>query len=108
MPVTDAIQMATKPTSLKLPADLKSQLELVAQKAGLSVHAFMLQAIANSVRSAQLRESFAEDSAAALRNMKASGDGFELGDVRNYFAQMAAHRKGQGPKPSRLSPTRLP
>lgn len=108
MPATDAIQIATKPTSLKLPADLKSQLEVVAQKAGLSVHAFMLQAIANSVRSAQLRESFVEDSAAALRDMKASGEGFELTDVREYFAQISAHRKGQGPKPSPLKTTRLP
>jgi len=108
MPAIDATQMATKPTSLKLPAELKSQLEVVAQKAGLSVHAFMLQAIANSVRSAQLRESFAEDSAAALRDMKVSGEGFELTDVRDYFAQMAAHRKGQGPKPSPLLPKRLP
>lgn len=108
MSATDAIQTGTKPTSLKLPAELKTQLEVVAQKAGLSVHAFMVQAIANSVRSVQLRESFAEDSVTALRDMKASGEGFELGDVREYFAQMSAHRKGQGPKPALISPKRLP
>jgi predicted transcriptional regulator len=107
MPAADVIQTGTKPTSVKMPAELKSQLEAVAQKAGVSVHAFMLQAISNSVRSAQQRELFAEDSAKALRSMKASGLCFELGDVRAHFAQMSAHRKGQGSKPAKLAPTRL-
>jgi hypothetical protein len=39
--------------------------------------------------------------------MKASGLCFELGDVRAHFAQMSAHRKGQGSKPAKLAPTRL-
>lgn len=108
MSATDVIQTGTKPTSLKLPAELKTQLEVVAQKAGLSVHAFMVQAIANSVRSVQLRESLAEDSATALQNMKASGEGFELNDVQTYFAQMSAHRRGQAAKPAMIFPKRLP
>jgi predicted transcriptional regulator len=108
MRAADVIQTGIKPTSLKMPAELKFQLEAVAEKAGVSVHAFMLQAISNSVRSAQQRELFAEDSATALRSMKASGLGYELGDVRAHFAQMSAHRKGQGPKPAKLAPTRLP
>jgi hypothetical protein len=108
MPAADVIQTGIKPTSLKMPAELKLQLEVVAGKAGLSVHAFMLQAISNSVRAAQQRESFAEDSAKALRSMKASGLGYELGDVQAHFAQMSAHRKGLGPKPGKLVATRLP
>jgi predicted transcriptional regulator len=108
MPAADVIQTGVKPTSLKMPAELKLQLEVVAEKAGLSVHAFMLQAISNSVRSAQQRESFAEDSAKALRSMKASGMGYELGEVRAHFAKLAAQRKGQGTKPSKLAATSLP
>jgi predicted transcriptional regulator len=108
MPAADVIQSGIKPTSLKMPAELKSQLEIVAERAGVSVHAFMLQAISNSVWSAQQRESFAEDSAKALRSMKTSGLGYELGDVQTHFAQMSAHRKGLGPKPAKLAATRLP
>ena len=96
-----------KPTSLKLPAGLKTQLETVSKKSGLSVHAYMVKALADTVRRAHLREAFSLDSMDALNEMKTSGLGHELGDVRKYFSQVAAHRKGQQPKPSDLLPTRL-
>ena len=96
-----------KPTSLKLPAALKTQLENVAQKSGLSVHAYMVKALADTAQRAQLREAFSLDSMNALNEMKVSGLGHELGDVRAYFSQLAAHRKGQQPKPPDLRPTRL-
>ena len=99
--------VASKPTSLKLPAGLKSQLETVAENAGLSLHAFMVQTLADSVQRAHLREAFALDSINALRDMKTSGKGYELGGVRTYFSQLAGHRKGRQPKPVDLRPTRL-
>jgi len=104
MPVTS---VANKPTSLKLPATLKSQLEEVAKKAGLSLHAFMVQTLADSVRRTHLREAFVMDSTAALRDMKTSGSGYELSEVRAYFSELASHRKGQQGKPKNLVPTRL-
>jgi predicted transcriptional regulator len=94
-------------TSLKLSDELKQRAVAAAERKGVSPHAFMVQAIANSVRSVQLRESFAEDSVAALSDMKASGEGFELNDVRTYFAQMSAHRKGLVGKPAMILPKRL-
>ena len=96
-----------KPTSLKLPAELKTQLETVAQKSGLSVHAYMVKALADTVRRAHLREAFSLDSMNALTEMKTTGVGHELGDVRAYFSQLAAHRKGRQTKPADLSPTPL-
>ena len=98
---------AAKPTSLKLPAGLKSQLEDVAKKAGLSLHAYMIQTLADSVQRAHLREVFARDSMNALHDMKASGLGHELGDVSAYFSRLAGHRKGLHPKPPSLRPKRL-
>lgn len=67
----------------------------------------MVQTLADSVQRAHLREAFALDSINALRDMKVSGKGYELGDVRAYFSQLADHRKGQQPKPKDLKPTRL-
>lgn len=99
---------ALKPTSLKLPAALKAQLEGVAQNAGLSLHAFMIQALADSVRHAQMREAFARDSSEALQDMKTSSLGYELGDVRTYFSQLAEHRKGTRTRPAALQSKRLP
>ncbi|WP_293660229.1 hypothetical protein [Rhodoferax sp. OV413] len=99
--------ITSKPTSLKLPEALKAQLEDDAQKAGLSLHAHMVQTLADSARRARLREAFAQDSAAALDDMKATGLGYELGDVRAYFSELASHRKGQAPTPRPLSPTKI-
>jgi hypothetical protein len=92
---------------LKLPAALKAQLEDVAKSAGLSLHAFMVRTLADSVRSTRLREAFAKDSMTALSDMKTSGMGHELGDVRAYFSKLASHRKGLQAKPHDLVPTRL-
>lgn len=98
------ISTATKPTSLKLPAALKTQLENDAQSAGVSLHAFMVQTLADSVRRTSLREAFTRDSITALNDMKASGSGYELGNVRAYFADLASHRKGLQAKPRELDP----
>jgi hypothetical protein len=97
----------SKPTSLKLPAALKNQLEIDAQKAGISLHAFMVQTLAESVQRTRLREAFAQDSQAALSDMKASGVGYEIGSVRAYFSDISKHRKGLQTKPKALAPTRM-
>ena len=98
---------ASKPTSLKLPATRKVQLEEDARKAGLSLHAFMLQTLSDSARRTRLREAFARESMAALSDMKTSGSGYELGTVHAYFSDLASHRKGLQAKPQDLLPTSL-
>ena len=97
----------SKPTSLKLPAALKTQLENEAQRAGLSLHGFMVQTLADSVRRTRLRDAWAQDSLHALRDMTASGSGHELGDVRAYFSKLTRHRQGLQAKPGDLTPTPL-
>jgi len=105
MPASSA---ASHPTSLKLPAALKAQLELDAQHAGLSLHAFMLQTLADSARRIRLKQSFALDARAALDDMKSNGSGYELGNVQRYFSAMKKHRKGLQPQPQKLQPSPLP
>ena len=101
------VSIATKPTSLKLPATLKTQLEDDAQWAGLSLHAFMAQTLADSVLRTRLRQSFTLDSMTALSDMKAIGAGYELGNVRGYFSDLASHRKGLQEKPISPAPTQM-
>jgi predicted transcriptional regulator len=87
------------PTSLKLPAELKAQIDETARKAGVSAHAFMVKTLADATARAQQREQFQQDSVDALREMKETGLGHSLEDMREYFALLGAYRKGQGPKP---------
>ena len=100
-----AVSIASKPTSLKLPSTLKTQLEDDARRAGVSLHAFMLQTLTDSVRRTRLSEAFAQDSITALNDMKSSGSGYELSTVRGYFSDLASHRKGLRAKPQDLEPT---
>ena len=104
MPVTSD---TSHPTSLKLPAALKAQLAHDAQIAGLSLHAFMVQTLADAARRTRQREAFAKDALSALNDMKSSGLGYELNDVRSYFSAMSRHRTGLQAKPQALQPTRL-
>jgi hypothetical protein len=67
----------------------------------------MVQTLADSVRRTHLREAFVTDSMAALRDMKTNGSGYELGEVRAYFSELANHRRGHQGKPKNLVPTRL-
>ena len=99
--------ITSKPTSLKLPAALKTQLEKEAQSTGLSLHAFMLHTLADSVRRSRLREAFMRDSMTALSDMKTSGLGYELGDVLAYFSDLARHRQGLQTVPPDLTPTQI-
>ena len=101
------LSRASKPTSLKLPAVLKTQLEQEAQRAGLSLHAFMVETLADSVRRTGLRDAWTQDSMNALSDMRASGSGHELGDVRAYFSRLARHRQGLQAKPDLLAQTPL-
>jgi hypothetical protein len=43
----------------------------------------------------------------ALSDMKTSGSGYELGNVRAYFSELASHRKGLQAKPRDLAPTQM-
>ena len=77
------------------------------QRAGLSLHAFMVQTLADSVHRTRLRDAFMQDFLTALSDMKTSQSGYELGNVQAYFSDLASHRKGLKAKPRDLAPTRM-
>ena len=91
----------TVPTSIKLPASVKAQIDESARKAGISAHAFMVKTLADASERARLQEQFHNDSMQALRNMNETGLGYRLDDAIVYFKALALHRQGQGPKPVR-------
>ena len=107
MPATAATSLNTRPTSLKLPSALKLQLEEDAQQAGMSLHAFMVNTLADAAQRKRLRQSFAQDSADALADMKATGTGHALEDVRVYFSQLKSYRQSQGARPADLQAKKL-
>jgi hypothetical protein len=107
MPSVSVATSTTSPTSLKLPSALKLQLEEDAKQMGMSLHAFMVNTLANPAQRKRLRQTFAQDSADALADMKATGTGHALDDVRVYFSQLKNHRQGQGARPASLKPQKM-
>ncbi len=101
MPIPDNPIEKTVPTSIKLPASVKAQIDESARKAGVSAHAFMVKALADASERARLQEQFHQDSMDALRDMNETGLGYKLDDAHTYFKALALHRQGQGPKPDR-------
>jgi len=98
---------ASIPTSLKLPSALKLQLEEDAKQMGMSLHAYMVSTLADAAQRKRLRQKFAQDSADALADMKATGTGHALADVRVYFSQLKEHRQGQSAPPAPLQAKKM-
>ena len=107
MPANSAVSSVTSPTSLKLPSALKLQLEEDAKQMGISLHAFMVNTLADAAQRKRLRQSFAQDSADALTVMKTTGTGHALDDVRLYFSQLKEHRQGHSTPPAPLQPKKM-
>jgi predicted transcriptional regulator len=91
--------ITTRPTSLKLPVDLKRQIDQAAGSAGMTPHAFMIQALAETTQRALLRDQFQQDALVALVAMQSDGTGYALDDVRGYFTRLQNHRKVGAPRP---------
>jgi len=98
---------ASIPTSLKLPGALKQQLEEDAKQMGMSLHAFMVRTLADAAKRKRLRQQFAQDSAEALAEMKATDTAHALTDVRVYFSQLKEHRQGNSAPPAPLYPKKM-
>ncbi len=97
----------TVPTSLKLPADVKLQIDDAARADGLSPHAYMVRVLQKDAERRRLRAQFHQDALVALREVEETGLGHEWADVRAHFAQMAEHRAGRAEKPAPLVPKKL-
>jgi predicted transcriptional regulator len=88
--------MAT--TSLKLTDELKQRTVALAQKQGVSPHAFMVDAIEHAAAAAEQRLGFVEDARAARAQMLKSGLGFDAQDVHTYLKSRVSDKAAPKPK----------
>lgn len=88
--------MAT--TSLKLTDELKQRTVALAQKQGVSPHAFMVDAIEHAAAAAEQRLGFVEDAQAARAQMLKSGLGFDAQEVHAYLKARIIDKAAPKPK----------
>ena len=88
--------MAT--TSLKLSDELKQRAAALAQRRGVSPHAFMVEAIEHAAAAAERRAGFLEEAQAAREQMLKTGEGLDAGEVHAYLESRVNHRQAPRPK----------
>jgi len=86
-------------TSLKLPAELKARVEALAEAAGKSPHAFMVEAIEQEATRAELYETFLKDALEADSDMERTGLHYAAEDVFQYMTARVEGKRARRPRP---------
>ena len=86
-------------TTLKLPAALKDRIAPLAESAGKTPHAWMVEAIEAQAGAAEKRQRFVAAALAASSRVKKTGLVFRSEDVHAYIRAKAAGGKPRRPKP---------
>ena len=85
-------------TSLKLSEDLKQRAAAAAQVQGVSPHAFMVQAIEQAAKAAELRGRFIAEAQASRKEALKTGKGYAADEVHAYLKLRIAGKKVAKPK----------
>ena len=87
-------------TSVKLSAQLRRRVSSLAKSAGVSPHAFMVEAIERQAEAAEKQRAFHADALAAEAEMERTGKGHRLEDVEKWFAARLKGGKSRAPRAS--------
>jgi len=86
-------------TTLKLPESLKERIAPLAESAGKTPQAWMIEALEAQARAAEKRRAFVADALAAEVRVKKTGLVFRSKDVHAYIRAKAAGSNPGRPKP---------
>lgn len=86
-------------TTLKLPDNLKKRIAPLADFAGKTPHAWMVDALETQAALAERRKTFIADARAAEREVEKTGLVYRSEDVHRYLRARAAGKKTAHPKP---------
>jgi predicted transcriptional regulator len=85
-------------TTLKLPDNLKKRIAPLAESAGKSAHAWMVEAIETQATLAEKRRAFIADALAADEEVRRTGLVYRADDVHRYLRARASGKKAPRPK----------
>ena len=88
-------------TTLKLPAALKERITPLAESAGKSPHAWMVEALEQQAVAAEKRHAFVRAALAARAEVAETGLVYRAEDVHAYLSAKAGGAKPRRPKPVR-------
>jgi predicted transcriptional regulator len=94
-------------TTIRLPDDLKAQVERVAAARGASAHAFMLEAIAEVAQRLERQQDFEAEAERRWKRMLRTGEYLTLDDLRAYAQALARGQQPAKPKLRKMTPEEL-
>lgn len=90
-------------TTLKLPAELKSRIGRLAEAAGKTPHAWMIEALSEEARRAEERAAFIAEALAAEAEIESTGKVYAIDEVFTSLKKRIAGENPPRPSP-RVSP----
>jgi predicted transcriptional regulator len=93
--------MAVKPTTIKLPRELKARIARLAKKTGRTPHGFMVEALERQTAREERMEAFIREALDADREIEAGGDVYAAEDVHAWMQRLARGERAARPKPWR-------
>jgi len=91
--------MTATTTTLKLPAPLKARIAPLAEAAGKTPHAWMVEALEAQAALAEMREAFIAEAEASAAEIDAGAPLYAAEDVHAYIAARARREPTRRPKP---------
>ena len=85
-------------TSLKLPEDVKQMAADAARHQGVTLHAFMVDAIRAAAMAAEKRAGFVSDALASRMETVESGKGYPAAEVHAYLRSRAQGQTARKPR----------
>lgn len=80
-------------TTIRIPEDLKLRVAAAAERAGISAHGFILEAIAEKADQAERRAEFLDIAEKRFANLAASGKTIPWEKMRNYLEGKIAGKR---------------
>jgi predicted transcriptional regulator len=91
----------TSTTTLKLPQPLKARIAPLAEAAGKTPHAWMVEALEAQAALAEMRGTFIAEAEASAAEVDAGGPLYAAEDVHAYIVARASGKTARRPKPIR-------
>lgn len=85
-------------TTLRVPEELKERVADLARRTGKTTHAFMLEAIEESVRMAEARQAMLDEARERFQEVEATGRAIDWHEMRAFLKDRAAGRKAASPR----------
>lgn len=88
----------TTTTTLKLPPELRTRVNRLAQASGRSPHGLMVKAIEREVEREERLQAFVKEALEADRDIESGGEVFAAADVHDWIERLAGGKQTAPPK----------